>query len=393
MKKIKVAFFAEILIEDFDGASRTMFQLIKRIDHRRFDFLFICGVGPDRILGFDCLKIPVISLPLNTNYTMALPALAKKKLKKTLLDFGPEVVHIATPSLLGAYALKYANLRDIPVLSIYHTHFVSYIDYYFKHAPFLIGKVKQAIAGTQKNFYNHCDVVYVPADSIRKELEIMGVENSRMQIWRRGINTELFNPAKSDKAFLHKLTGNDYPTILFASRLVWEKNLETLFKIYDRIQASALKVNILIAGDGAALKAAKQQMKNAIFTGKVDHETLSMLYASSDLFLFTSVSETYGNVVLEATASGLPCVIANGGGSADFIRQGENGFTCDPFDEEDYFRRISQVLGDEQLRTQFIEEGLRSSSCLSWEQLSATYFDELSEMSVHLTNRSISNKA
>ena len=387
MKRTKIAFFAEILIEDFDGASRTMFQLINRIDPKRFDFLFICGVGPDRIMGFECMKIPVINLPINTNYTMALPALAKKKLKKRLSDFAPEVIHIATPSLLGAYALKYANKRELPVISIYHTHFISYIDYYFKHAPFLIGKVKQAIAGTQKAFYNHCDVVYVPAESIKKELEVMGVESSRMQIWRRGINTELFCPEKSDHAFLHKLTGNSYPTIFFASRLVWEKNLETLFRIYDRIQESALKVNILVAGDGIALKAAKLKMKNAIFTGKVDHDTLSMLYASSDVFLFTSVSETYGNVVLEAMASGLPCVIADGGGSADFIKQGVNGFKCAPFEEEDYFRRISGILKDEDLRNQFIAEGIKHSQALSWEQLSSKYFDELSQMARHSSQK------
>ena len=391
MKRIKIAFFAEILVEDFDGASRTMFQLIKRIDPKRFEFLFICGVGPDRIMGFECMKIPVIHLPINTNYTMALPAMAKKQLKRKLLEFGTEVVHIATPSLLGAFALKYANKRELPVISIYHTHFISYIDYYFKHAPFLIGKVKQAIAGTQKAFYNHCDVVYVPAESIKKELEVMGVESSKMTIWRRGINTSLFNPEKSDKAFLQKLTGNDYPTVFFASRLVWEKNLETLFRIYDRIQESALKVNILIAGDGVALKAAKVKMKNAIFTGKVDHETLSMLYASSDVFLFTSVSETYGNVVLEAMASGLPCVIADGGGSADFITQGLNGFKCSPFDEEDYFRRISQVLKDELLKRQFTVDGLLRSKALTWEHLSSTYFNKLREMSLPTPEKTLSH--
>ncbi|MFP5080646.1 glycosyltransferase [Pedobacter sp. JCM 36344] len=392
MKRTKVAFFAEILIEDFDGASRTMFQLIKRIDHKQFKFLFICGVGPDRIMGCDCMKIPVINLPINTNYTMALPALANKKLKNKLTEFGADVIHIATPSLLGAFALKYANKNHIPIISIYHTHFISYIDYYFKHAPFLIGKVKRAIAGTQKAFYNHCDVVYVPAESIRRELETMGVETSRMCIWRRGINTTLFSPEKADRAFMQKLTDNDYPTIFFASRLVWEKNLETLFRIYDRIQESALKVNILIAGDGVALKACKAKMKNAIFTGKVDHETLSMLYASTDVFLFTSVSETYGNVVLEAMASGLPCVIAAGGGSADFITQGLNGFKCAPFDEEDYFRRISQVLGDIPLKNQFITEGLERSSSLRWEHLAGTYFEEIQQMLLRKEKKYLGNQ-
>lgn len=382
MKRIKVAFFAEILIEDFDGASRTMFQLIRRINRKRFDFLFICGTGPDQIMDYECFKVPTIHLPLNTNYTMALPGLAKKRLKKKISDFSPKVIHIATPSLLGAYALKYANKRDIPVISIYHTHFISYIDYYFKYAPFLVGKVKQAIAGTQKDFYNHCNKVYVPSESIRDELKAMGVKPKRMDIWKRGIDNVLFCPDKSDKKLLRKLTGNDHPSIIFASRLVWEKNLETLFRIYDKAQSSGMQVNFVIAGDGTAFKACKAKMKRAIFTGKVDHEKLAVLYASASLFLFTSVSETYGNVVLEAMASGLPCVIADGGGSADFIEQGTNGFKCDPFNEEDYLIRISQLLTDETLRAKFVAKGLAYSHSLSWGQLAEKYFNELGQMSV-----------
>src|SRR5690554_5962981 len=96
MNRIKVAFFAEILIEDFDGASRTMFQLIKRIDQERFEYLFICGVGPDTIRGFECVKVPVINLPVNAGYTMALPAMVKKNIKKRLKAFQPDVIHIAT---------------------------------------------------------------------------------------------------------------------------------------------------------------------------------------------------------------------------------------------------------------------------------------------------------
>ena len=381
MKRIKIAFFAEILIQDFDGASRTMFQLINRIDKNKFDFLFICGAGPSTIRRYECVTIPTVHLPINTNYTMALPALAKKLLKKKLNGFEPDVIHIATPSLLGAYALKYANKHNIPLISIYHTHFISYIDYYFKYAPFLVGKVKQAIAGNQKAFYNHCDKVYVPAESIKEELEAMGVETERLKIWKRGIDTKLFSPDKADKELLQKLTGNSDPTIIFASRLVWEKNLETLFRIYDKVQNFGLKVNFLIVGDGIALKASKVKMKNAVFTGKVDHDTLSVLYASASLFLFTSVSETYGNVVLEAMASGIPCIIADGGGSSDFIQQGVNGFKCDPFDEHDYFRRISQLLNSEPLRNQFIAKGLHFSNDLSWDQLSSTYFDDLTQLS------------
>lgn len=377
MKKIKVAFFAEILIEDFDGASRTMFQLIKRIDPERFDFLFICGVGPDTIGGFACMKVPVINLPVNAGYTMALPGMIKKDIKRNLKLFEPDIIHIATPSLLGTFALKYGRKHELPVISIYHTHFISYIDYYLKHTPFLIERVKQIIAENQRTFYNQCEMVYVPAGSIKKELEGMGVTPGRMKIWKRGVDNELFSPARADAERMRKLVGNDNPTVIFASRLVWEKNLETLFRIYDHMQGCELAINLLIVGDGGAKKNCMQRMPKAIFTGKVNHEELSVLYASADLFLFPSVSEAYGNVVLEAMASGLPCVIANGGGSKDFIKDGFNGFKCDPYNENDYIDKMQLILSNTRLRNQFVFEGLQYTRRLSWNKLAYTYFSDL----------------
>jgi glycosyltransferase involved in cell wall biosynthesis len=380
MKKIKVAFFAEILIEDFDGAVRTMYQLIKRIDRRFFEFLFIYGAGPDSIAGFESLKVPALTLPINTGYTMAIPGLVMSELKEEIDAFAPDVVHIATPSLLGNFALKYAMQRLLPVISIYHTHFISYIDYYLKHTPFLINKVKQMMAESHKAFYNQCDQVYVPSESMKDELIDIGVDTYRMKLWKRGMDTSLFSPRNKNSKALRTLTGNDNPTVLFASRLVWEKNLETLFEIYTIMQSHHPEVNFIIAGDGVARKACELKMKNAVFTGKVDHKTLSVLYASSTMFLFPSVSEAYGNVVLEAMASGLPCVIADGGGSKDFIEQGINGFKCDPYNAACYVERIELLLKSSSLREQFIEEGLQYSSRLSWEHLASVYFDDLSEM-------------
>lgn len=382
MKRIRVAFFAEILIEDFDGASRTMFQLINRIDPGRFEFLFICGSGPDQLAGFECLKIPAITLPLNTNYTMALPVLVKTTIKEKLQEFVPDVIHIATPSLLGSFALRYAQKNQLPVLTIYHTHFISYIDYYLKHTPFLINKVKQLVAESHKTFYNQCDRIYVPAESIKNELTMMGIELKRMTIWKRGMDTRLFSPERKDLNYLRQLTDNHLPTILFASRLVWEKNLDTLFGIYDLIQLKGIRVNFLIAGDGIAKVPCEARMKNAVFTGKVDHDTLAVLYASATVFVFPSVSETYGNVVLEAMASGLPCVIADGGGSKDFIEQGLNGFKCAPYDAEDYVEKIQLILKDPLIRDQFIAKGLQCSRALNWEQLADVYFNDLEELAL-----------
>lgn len=380
MQRIKVAFFAEILIEDFDGASRTMFQLLQRIPGDRFEFLFICGMGPEELYGFDCLRIPTVTLPMNSTYRMAVPQLAKRKLREKLAVFAPQIVHIATPSLLGEYALQFAASRQLPVISIYHTHFISYIDYYFRYLPVLIPFIKRKVAGGQSRFYNRCDLIYVPAEAIAAELVDMGIQPDRMKIWKRGIDTNLFSPAKRNPALMRRLTGNDQPTILFASRLVWEKNLDTLIRIYSLCQSKKLPYNFLVAGNGVARKTVESQMPQAIFMGTVNHETLAELYASADVFLFPSISESYGNVVLEAMASGLPCVIAAGGGSQDFIEQGVNGFKCPPHAEDIYMEKIELILQSEALWQQFSTAGRRYSQTMDWAQLADVYFEDLQKL-------------
>lgn len=380
MPKTRVVFFAEILIEDFDGASRTMFQLLKRIPHEHFEFLFICGVGPEKLFGFDCLRLPTIPLPMNKGYRMAVPQFSRNRMRKKINAFAPDVVHIATPSMLGEFALEYAAEKQLPVLSIYHTHFISYIDYYFRHLPFLIPFMKKTVAARQKKFYNRCDRIYVPAQVIISELTEMGVEPARMNIWQRGIDTNLFSPEKRNPALMRRHTGNDRPTVLFVSRLVWEKNLATLFRIYDLIRSKNLPYNFMIVGDGEAENACHEKMPGAVFIGKADHNTLAGIYASADVFLFPSVSESYGNVVVEAMASGLPCVIAAGGGSQDFIEQGVNGFKCSPYDEADYVGKIEKILGDRSLWEQFSERGRSYCSAFDWSQLAEVYFKDLQKL-------------
>ncbi|RFZ83166.1 glycosyltransferase family 1 protein [Mucilaginibacter terrenus] len=375
--KLRVAFFAEILTPELDGAVRTMYQLINRIDSGRYEFLFIYGEGPVNIRSFKSVRVPAITVPINAGYSLALPVFAQARLSQELERFKPEVVHIATPSILGEFGLNYAKQHGLPIITIYHTHFISYIAHYFKHLPFLIDGARQYLIQRYNSFYNSCDLIYVPSENIKAELQAVDIEPERMQIWKRGIDSRLFSPAKKDVNAISKLTGNHHPTILFASRLVWEKNLETLFEIYDEIQEGEPKVNFLIVGDGVAHKACKARMKNAIFTGKLRHSKLAALYASADVFLFPSVSETCGNVVLEAMASGLPCVIGNGGGSRDFIRNGENGFVCEPFSALEYVGKIRQILYDDKLKASIVEQGLLDSRTYDWGELASRYFADL----------------
>jgi len=210
-----------------------------------------------------------------------------------------------------------------------------------------------------------------------KDLAAVGHTTNNLQLWQRGIDKQLFNPCKKDKAYLQVYTQNNKPNILFASRLVWEKNLETLIDLYQLNEAKNSPYNILVAGDGIAKESLQHQMPNAFFFGQVEHKELAVLYASSDCFFFPSITETYGNVVVEAMASGLPCVIANGGGSKSFITQGVNGFVCTPTKAAAYFERIDQLLYNPTLYQQVVTNGLAYTQQLNWEDLVQVYFQDL----------------
>jgi glycosyltransferase involved in cell wall biosynthesis len=385
MRKIRVVFFAEILIPDFDGASRTIFQLLDRIDASRFDFLFVCGTGPDRINQFDCIRTRSISIPLNPKYKLAIPSLTADEIKAQLEEFKPNVVHIATPSLLGHFAIAYAKDRQLPVISIYHTHFPSYIAYYFSYLPFLIEPITGRLNTIQNRFYEACKTVYVPSFSLAEELVSTGMSAGNIKIWQRGIDTTLFSPEKKDPCYLKNLTNNALPTILFASRLVWEKNLETLIAVYKTLKRDGFLCNWVIAGDGTAKDDCMRQMPEAIFVGKLDHDTLAVLYASASVFIFPSISETFGNVVLEAMASGLVPVIANGGGSRDIVVDGVNGFKCEPDNANEYAEKILMLLQAPALRTEMSANAVSHSKAFDWEQLAQVYFNDLDELATSVT--------
>ena len=242
MRKTKVAFFSDLLIENYDGAQRTMFHIINRIPKVAYDYLFITGEGPKSDIGFEVVEIPNLKIPFNQNYAMAMPALGYFKMKKVLDKFRPDVIHVASPSLLGNFALAYAKPRSIPTLAIYHTHFISYVAYYLNHFPVVTDIAKASVIRGQKSFYNKCDQILVPTEGIKKELTGYGFDASTMKLWPRGMDNILFHPDKNDPERMIQLTGNHYPNILFASRLVWEKNLKTLIKIYKKTKTAKIQI-------------------------------------------------------------------------------------------------------------------------------------------------------
>lgn len=367
MKRLKIAFFAEMLLENYDGAIRTMYHILQRIPKDKFEIVIYCGVPPENDIGFEIVTVPTITIPFNRNYKLALHQLSQKKLANHLDNFRPDLIHISTPSPMGHYAIQYAQGKKIPVTTIYHTHYLGYIDYYLQELQFLIKPVKNAIVKTYNKFYNNCNKVFVPTYAMVEALCNHGVDKTRMEIWPRGIDRKIFNPHKSRLNMIQSLTGNSRPNILFASRLVWEKNLKTLIEVYKLAEAQKLKWNFIIAGDGVAKNQLMHVMPNAYFLGELNQEDLASYYASCDVFLFPSDSETYGNVVIEALSCGTACVIANGGGSKSFIEHGENGFLCTQNQAEEYLSYIQKILENPILKKKFEVKGLEFVSGMDWD--------------------------
>ena len=381
MKKIKIAFFAEVLIRDFDGATRTMFQIIDRIDHTRFEFLFFCGTPPKVSLPDEIVKIPACTIPFNKTYKMASMYGMGPSISAKLDAFKPDVIHIATPSPVGYYAMKYGKRHQIPVTTIYHTHFISYVRYYTRSVPIMTPALEKVITIHNRSFYNRCDRVFVPTEFIWDELVSLGFDYENLRIWKRGINNQLFNPNKKDPAFIQELTGNKKPNILFTSRLVWEKNLERLVEIAEILERKEIPHNFIIAGEGTARTELELAIPRALFLGHVDHEDLSKLYASSDCFVFPSVTETFGNVVLEAQACGLPSVAAAGGGTKNLIQHGQNGFLCNPDDGSNFVHYIQEILNNRKLRNRLSQNAIDFASKFSWNSIVEQFFDELETVS------------
>ncbi len=346
IKKIRVALFTEVLKENFDGVTYTLFNIIERIPKDKFEFLFITPQPPSENvkIPYPIITCKYVPLPLMKGYRVALPYF-DKGLKNALENFKPDLIFFASPTFLGRYALRYAQEHNLPLVGTYHTHYPMYVDYYFKFIPFL--KFLGALVPTLLRFYyNNCNLVYVPTKPVLEELAEIGIDRKRMMIWARGIDMTKFNPRKRDNKYIDKLCGKGTIRILFVSRLFWVKEIMTIINIYNKLSVTHPNVKMVITGDGPQQKYMMKRMPGAVFTGKLINSDLYRIYASCDIFLFPSITETFGNVNLEALASGLPVVAAAKGGQCGIVEEGETGFLVEPKNTDAFCEKLDYLINN-----------------------------------------------
>jgi phosphatidylinositol alpha 1,6-mannosyltransferase len=309
----------------------------------------------------DVTPVPSLPLPARPEYRLALGMAGY--VKRQLLDFQPDIIHIAVPDLLGHAALKLAQKNATPVVATYHTRYETYLKHYWYLAP-LEGLLKSIL----RRFYGRCREVYVPSESTRDILLADGLKDN-FKPWPRGVDTARFAPGRRSTAWRQRYgIGADELVVLHVSRLVREKRLDTLTTALNLLKEPH---RVVIVGDGPDRTFAEEELPNAIFAGFLVGDELADAYASSDIFIFPSDSESFGNVTLEAMASGLPCVCADATGSRSLVVAGETGLLADASDAPGFANHLSVLARDAGLRQRMGQAGRARALRFSWDETMA----------------------
>lgn len=231
-------------------------------------------------------------------------------------------------------------------------------------------------------FYNRCSATYAPSSSAAFELRKQGIR--RVKLWQRGIDTTGFSPSFRNEE-LRRSIGVDEktPILLFVARLVKEKDLDDLIAANHILESRGKAFKMVIVGDGPERNVMQRQLPNAHFTGYLFGRDLSEWYASSDVFVFPSTTETFGNVILEAFASGLPVVTVDKGGVADLVTSGINGFVARSKDPEDLSNKIQLLLNDHDFMRRVGYQAKISSAEYNWHAVN----EKLISSYEHLTGK------
>ncbi|CAM9238517.1 unnamed protein product [Choristocarpus tenellus] len=273
----------------------------------------------------------------------------------------PDIIHVTSPGFFVLTSLLYARLMRVPLVLSYHTHLPLYARSYMGWIPF----IEDAAWSILRMAHNRADLTLCTSPQMKAELETQGIE--RVDVWRKGIDVERFNPEFKSADMRSKLSDgrpND-PLIIYIGRLGSEKRLRDLRGILERIP----KARLALVGTGPDEDALKEYFAGTktVFTGSMSGVELSQAFASADVFVMPSDSETLGFVVLESMASGVPVVGADAGGIPDLISHGKNGFLVPPGDLDGFASRVTDLLENKVLRQQMSLDAREETEKWSWE--------------------------
>lgn len=357
---MKIAYFNAMLDKGHDGVTRVVFTMINGALARGHQAMAVSATIPhkeDRMVDFH--RVLSVPLPWQRIYRIAVPGYGT--FAKKLKEFQPDIIHINSPCTLGFAAMHYARKFDVPVVATYHTHFPSYARYYH------MLPLEEAMWTILRKFYNHLDRTFVPSRDIMTELAAHKFVN--LEHLSNGVDLSLFSPSFRSEQWRADVGAGNKPVVLFVSRLVWEKDLADLAAMYTKLRESRDDFTMVVVGDGHAREDLKKLMPEAVFLGYQSGDALATAYASSDIFVFPSTTETFGLVTVEAMASGIVPVAAAVGGAASIIEDGKSGLLVPGHEPLMMATQVERLLNDPSFREKLAAGALAHAQDFGWETI------------------------
>ena len=307
----------------------------------------------------DLVHVPYVSIPRRPEYKF--PLMLPARVRRDICDFDPNIFHIASPDVLGHRAVSLARALDRPAVASVHTRFETYPRYYG------LAFLEPVVLAVLRRLYRRCDAIFAPSESMAQLLREQRM-NYNVGIWTRGIDREIFNPGARDMAWRRSLgIADDAPVIGFVGLLVMEKGLDVFSDTIDRLARKGVPHRVLVVGKGPAREWFERRLPEAVFAGYQEGADLGRAVASMDMLFNPSVTETFGNVTLEAMAAGLPVVAAEATGSSSLVQDGITGRliragACGAFAEA-----LEHYCRDEEARRAAGRAGCEASRRYGWD--------------------------
>ncbi len=358
-----------------DGSNMTLNKLVFFLERNGVEVLVFSPTSSTPAFKPAGTLIPVGSVPVPLRREYRIGFGLSERLKRQIKDFQPTLFHLAAPDILGHSALKLSEALGIPAVASFHTRFDTYLRYYG------FGWAEPFCRNQMAKFYNRCQHVYVPGHSVGKVLVQEGILGNNLRIWSRGVDRQRFHPKRRDMTWRRSLGISDEDIILcFVGRLVREKGLSVYTALVEALAARGLQVRSLVVGDGPEGKSLRKHLSGPVMTGHLSGNDLARAYASSDLFINPSRTETFGNVTLEAMASGLPSICLKSTGSNDLVQDSKTGLLAQSVKSANWIDGTAKLCRNHLLRGCMGRAARQASAAYDWERVMQGLLSQYAEV-------------